>query len=90
MNTKGLLQTSQIMAICGRTLHPCEHLALLGVPVFPHHVEAAGVATGLASPSVMRALSAEKIRSLAGNGMHVSSVGLMLVYVLACTEKLRR
>jgi hypothetical protein len=57
-----------------------ERLAAMGFPSFPHLAAAAGVVQLAAD------LSPSEATRACGNAMHLASVGLMLLVLLACTS----
>jgi hypothetical protein len=70
-----------------RLLLPCEHLAVQGVPIFLPGREPSE-RFSVETLSLNGELNDESIRKLAGNGMALSAVGNVIVFALACSEKI--
>jgi hypothetical protein len=66
---------------------PCEHLAVQGVPIFLPGREPSE-RFSVETLSLNGELNDESIRKLAGNGMALSAVGNVIVFALACSEKI--
>jgi hypothetical protein len=83
-----LLQASTICVLKSdrvktpRLLTPAEHMVCMGWPL--HNASLFGLSQGVATS--IRRLPDNEVKKLAGNGMHVAVCGVVLLYVLACTD----
>lgn len=67
---------------CMRPLLPSAHFDVMGIPA--HRPE--GCPHRCTLSSLLPTLSHAEMLKLTGNGMHLSAVGLCIIYVLACTQ----
>ena len=70
----------------GRLVHPLEHYAVMGWPIFMGEQEAEQHPSAF-RPGFVESLDASEVRRLNGNGMHVASVGTWLQFVLSIAER---
>ena len=85
-----LLQSSMIHVVSDRVFHPLEHFGPIGLPVLAKDRISAGNLGGLIPAELLASMSTRELKSVTGNAMHAACVGLMILYVTSCTEKLER
>eukprot|EP00435_Cladocopium_sp_Y103_P045640 s774_g13.t1 len=75
-----------VLRFDGRPMHPLEHMALQSLPVLlPDRTDPATVRTHFEKSLENSGASSANLFALAGNGMHVPSVGCMIAHGLMMT-----